>query len=243
MESKDPTILTTEVGSIVLPSLDELACKYGTDKGSTDHNYCPHYEQYLARRRHDPLTLLELGVWKGASLRMWREYFPNATITGLDRDAPTDNKLARAVDKRSGGNVAWNPRPASKIVTITGDQNDETTINLAALYGPFDVIIDDASHISSKTIASFRLLWPHLAPGGLYVVEDLQTSYDVANYGNDEAAQPGLSPCGGGQTAMQWCKRLADEVNRSLFPKECWKGFDIASVQFFPNICFIVKAR
>src|SRR5215203_706034 len=64
--------------------LCDLAEKYGTDKGPSGHNYTPYYEEYLQHRRFRALTLLELGVWKGASLRMWRDYFPSATIVGID---------------------------------------------------------------------------------------------------------------------------------------------------------------
>lgn len=206
--------------------LDEFALKYGTDKGSTDHNYCPHYEQYLERWRYEPITLLELGIWKGASLYMWRAYFHAATIIGLDRVVRPSNEMGRA-----------------DIVTFHAEQTDEQAIvQLASLYGPFNVVIDDASHVSSKTIASFKLLWPHLAPGGVYVIEDLQTSYDPVNYTHSEASRDPELPAWNGPTAMQFCKKLADEVNSSLFPEQYRLGFDVSSVQFFPNICFIQKA-
>ena len=202
--------------------LDDLALKYGTDKGSTDHNYCPHYEQYFGRHRDEPLTLLELGVYKGASMQMWRDYFPNATIVGLDR----------------------NPTAVTNCFTYVGDQADSDTIEkMAKFHGPFDIIIDDASHISSKTIASFDRLYQHLAPGGVYVIEDLQTSYDEKNYGTSEAlANPNLHLAEKTYTAMGLCKRLADEVNGSLFNQNFRLGYDLSSVQFFPNIVFITKA-
>lgn len=206
-------------------SLDELALKYGTDKGSTDHSYTRYYEQLLAGRQVK--SLLELGVWKGASLRMWRCYFDDANIVGLDRNPPRRDLEGIDVEQ------------------VQGDQNDPNLIESVALaYGPFDVIIDDASHISSVTIKSFQQLYPHLRSGGLYVIEDLQTSYDVTNYGKREAAaNPDWKPDDGyRQTAMQFCKRLADEVNRTLFPPVYRLGYELESVQFFPNICFITKA-
>lgn len=205
----------------IWPSLDGLALKYGTDKSSADHNYCPLYEKYLGVHRHEPLTLLELGIWKGASLRMWRDYFPNATIIGLDRN-----------------NVRF--EPPVDVVTFQGDQCDAAVIAQAgSLYGPPNVIVDDASHISSKTIGSFKLLWPHLAQGGIYVIEDLQTSYDDRNYGVAEASP---DPDWNRSTAMNFCKRLADDVNSSLFPAKYRFGLNVASVHFEPNICVITKA-
>lgn len=208
--------------------LDHLAEHFGTDKGSSGHNYTPLYANLFQPHRYEPLTLLELGIWKGASLRMWRAYFPNATIIGLDRD-PTKANLS-----------------GTDAVGLEGDQNDRQVIDhIASLYGPLHIIIDDASHISSKTIRSFELLWPHLAPGGIYVIEDLQTSYDPANYGTGEASyDPDWNPedpFGLTMTAMQFCKRLADEVNAGLYPEKYRRGFDVTSVYFEANICVITK--
>lgn len=210
-----------------LPRLDELAKKYGTDKGPAEHNYTPLYDNKFWLRRYDELTLLELGIYRGASLRMWRDYFPNATVIGLDRNKPINGELEGA-----------------DIVRVQCDQNDERPINLlGSNYGPFHVVIDDASHISSKTIRSFELLWPHVAPGGIYVIEDLQTSYDPKNYGRHEASEnPGTSRIGMRYTAMEFCKRLADEANAGLYPDQYRLGYDIASVEFHLNICFVTKA-
>jgi predicted O-methyltransferase YrrM len=203
--------------------LDDIALRQGTDKASSDHDYCPHYEQYLEHLRDEPITLLEIGVWQGASLRMWQEYFSHATVIGAD------NTLRR-VD--TGG---------AEVVHV--DQADRQGLDsLRTFHGPFDVIIDDASHISSLTIQTFEMLWPALNPGGLYVVEDLQTSYDSDNYGTAEAWPDPANRTKFRTTAMQFCQHLADEVNRELFPARYQLGYDVESVQFFQNICFIVKA-
>lgn len=213
-------------------NLNDLALYHGTDKASNGHNYCGHYEQYLRDLRHTPLTLLELGVGTGVSLRMWRDYFPKATIVGLDR--------------RFTGEC--------NCYTVVGDQADRVTIDyLAKHWAPFDVIIDDCSHLSTKTIRSFELLWPHLAVGGLYVVEDLHSSYHDWFYGTTEAnANPDeppevkFTPSGAAQhtvTAMQFLKRLADEVQHPSFDDEYWRGHSVHSVQFFHDICFIRKGE
>lgn len=200
-------------------SLTELAEKYGTDK--LEHGYLPYYEQYITRI--GPLTLLEIGVWEGASLRMWRDWLPDAKIVGLD-------KYDRAVSV-----------DGVQIIQCEQDSKEDLLWLSKALQG-FDVIIDDASHISSKTIASFVLLYPHLKPGGVYVIEDLQTSYDVEHYGPNEAlANPNSHLVEYPYTAMGFCKRLADEVNNGLFPSHYSLNYDLESVQFFPNICFITK--
>jgi hypothetical protein len=61
-----------------LPSLDELGRTYGTDRSSAGHNYLGLYERFLASRRDQTTSALEIGVLRGQSLRMWSEYFPNA---------------------------------------------------------------------------------------------------------------------------------------------------------------------
>lgn len=211
-------------------SLDELGRQFGTDKSSLRHDYLAWYEQYLEPIRFEPITLLELGVLDGASLKMWRMWLPNARIVGFDRRPPI----------RVDG-----------CTVVQGEQDNPADIAKLAEYGPFDVIIDDASHISSKTITSFELLYPHLAPGGLYVIEDLHSSYWPAIYG-DQEANP--NPDSGQQTAMTFCKRLADDVmfdptqhppddgiRWAIYPRRYWRGYHVESVTFGYGICFIRK--
>ncbi|MGO8745772.1 MAG: class I SAM-dependent methyltransferase [Thermoguttaceae bacterium] len=141
--------------------LSTLNLEHRSDKGACDHayggmTYLDIYEQYFAPIRHAVKSVLELGVYEGASLRLWRDYFTNAKIHGIDHSP--DCK------KHEGARVK---------VTI-GPQDDPKTIDAAvAADGPFDLIIDDASHLHPMTIASWNLLWPHITPGGWYVIEDL----------------------------------------------------------------------
>lgn len=195
-------------------TLDDIALSHHTDKSSGGHGYTRTYERLLGGMRYHPLRLLELGVWEGASLRTWRDYLPNATIL--------------AVDKHDRG-VEVN----GVEIIITGQ--DDPAI---AERGPFDIVIDDASHLSSLTIASFRNLWPQITRGGMYVIEDLQTSYDTKHYGSEASDNPTT-----GHTAMNFLKRLADEVNRSEFPREHWLHVDhVDRVEFVTNMCIVHKA-
>lgn len=108
-----------------------------------------------------PVSFLEIGVYKGGSLRMWRDFFaPQAKLTFLDID------------------------PACKALEIPGTEiriGDQTDVaflkQTAADRGPFDIIVDDGGHKMDQQITSFRTLWPELKDGGLYIVEDVHTSY------------------------------------------------------------------
>jgi hypothetical protein len=140
-------------------TLDDIACLYGTDKASTGHNYAHTYESLFWQRRDDQITLLEIGVWEGASLAMWRAYFPHALIVGLD----VDTSRARS-DYIDGSHIHQ------------GDASKEEFIaEIIGEYGVFDIVIDDGSHMSRLAQSSFRLLWPHVASRGWYVIEDLHT--------------------------------------------------------------------
>ncbi len=140
--------------------LSELNLTHQCDKNDPSHtyrgmSYLDIYERHFAALRFQVKEVLELGVLYGNSLRLWRDYFPNAHITGLDC-----NPLCKSYEE---------PR----ISIVTGDQADPEVIAAATQHGPFDLIIDDASHLHPLTIASWDLLWPHVIPGGWYAIEDL----------------------------------------------------------------------
>jgi hypothetical protein len=124
--------------------------------------YLPIYEQLLAPLRNRAFTLLELGVWGGHSLEMWRDAFPRATIIGVDLVLP---------------DVELGPR----VHLIRGDQVDGALMrHIRDDYARngFDVIIDDASHIGITTARSLQALYTeHLCQGGLYCIEDWGTGY------------------------------------------------------------------
>ncbi len=140
-------------------TLDDIGLETGTDKSSLHHGYLAHYEQAL-RDLPKIDRILEIGVHRGASLRMWREFLPYAEIVGLD---VKDTGVIRA-DER--------------IVVEIGNQADPAVLRrLVGARGPFDVVVDDGSHIWTHQIVSFETLFPTLVPGGLYILEDVHTSY------------------------------------------------------------------
>lgn len=152
-------------------TLDEIAIKHGTDKATTHplikgHGYTPHYEKHFAPWRDRQLRFLEIGVGGGESIRTWLEYFPNAKVWGLDlvRDTNPFNTA---------------PSQIERYTYVHGDQSDPTMWQcfLVDQGRNWDIVIDDGGHTSQQVITSFNSLWPHVAPGGLYCIEDLATVY------------------------------------------------------------------
>jgi len=122
------------------------------------------YQRFFAPLVGQPISLLELGIFKGASLHFWRDYFENATIVGLDCNPPLK------VDDPNG-----------KIHIYRGYQQDTQLLDrIVKEQAPdgFDIIIDDCSHIGRFARISFwHLFQNHLKPGGLYAIEDWGTGY------------------------------------------------------------------
>lgn len=140
--------------------LDEIGIKHGTDKSSLIHNYLTKYEKYLPFKQEDKLKFLEIGVLHGESLRMWKEYFHNSEIIGIDL-----NSNAKQHEE-------------FRINIEIGSQFDSDFLKYVAdKHGPFDIILDDGSHVNEHVIFSFQKLFNELKSGGVYIVEDVATSY------------------------------------------------------------------
>ena len=147
-------------GHLVSRSPAALALLYGSDKA--ENHYTSRYRAFFGPLRSRPLTLLEIGILGGASLRMWRRYLPRSTIVGID------SELEHRLPDLELPNVEMH----------VGDQSDETFLSsLIERYGGFDIVIDDGSHIGRHIQASFSVLFPAVRPGGWYVIEDLGTAY------------------------------------------------------------------
>ncbi len=124
-------------------------------------HYFPIYEKHLNPWRNKTATILEIGIFKGGSLGMWRRFFgPMATIIGIDIDAGCKSY------ERDGINVR------------IGDQSDIKFLeSLIDEFGLPDIVIDDGSHQMKHIQATFDYLYPKISKNGVYIVEDLHTSY------------------------------------------------------------------
>ena len=166
--------------------LNEIGVKNNTDKSSIIHDYLKKYEKYFPFKRTDKITLLEIGILNGESLRTWKDYFVNAKIIGIDI------------------NPECKKHEEERIHIEIGDQSDESFLkNITNKYGSFDLIVDDGSHINSHVITSFKFLFNFVKSQGLYVVEDASSSY-WWDYGG------GLKKEG---TSIEFFKNIIDEVN------------------------------
>jgi hypothetical protein len=127
-------------------------------------HYLPVYESAMAGFRDRPVRMLEIGVDRGGSMQMWRRYLqPESTIVGIDI-----NRKASQFD---------NP-PQNLHVRIGAQQDTAFLHDVIGEFGPFDVILDDGSHMTSHMVETFRYLFPNgLASGGVYIVEDIGTNY------------------------------------------------------------------
>ena len=169
--------------------LEMLARTHGTDKAFSYHGYTHYYDLFLRSMRREPITLLEIGVYGGASLRMWRDYFPSARIVGMDVN---------------GACMAY---AGERIEVVLGDQSSAKDLDAVCGRYPegFDVVVDDGGHKMSQQLASLDRLFRAVRPGGVYVVEDLMGSYPA----NDGGANMDM----GAETTVERLKSLVDSLN------------------------------
>ncbi|WP_081709632.1 glycosyltransferase [Mesorhizobium erdmanii] len=145
------------------------------------------YERHFERFRNRRPVVVEVGVYKGGSLEMWRAYFgEGARIVGIDIDP------------------ACKAHEAEGIEVFIGSQDDTELLDrVVGKYGPIDIVIDDGSHMMDHVVATFEHLYQHVQPNGIYLVEDTHTSY-WDDYGG------GLRKPG---SFMEFVKRKLDEIN------------------------------
>ena len=200
-------------------SLIEIGKKYPSSKNIS--GFIQLYEKYFSSLKNSKINILEIGVEGGDSLRIWREYFTNANICGIDID-----KKDFKIDNTE---------------ILQGDQSDKNFLKtLIDKYKNFDIIIDDGSHQAKHINTSFKFLFPYLNNNGIYVIEDLQTSY-FPRYGGSRI---NLNKK---KSSMNFIKSLTDSINyekndRPFFKKNDFNGH-VKSIYFHQNIAFINKGE
>ena len=158
VDSLSTNMVSANASASTLDTLDTIFSKYDTDKNSTYHNYSRQYQRLFDEIREKPIKYLEIGAYRGGSLHIMREVFKNATLL-VGVDITPKSKIFE--DK------------SNHIFIEIGNATDPIFIQrLIGMYGRFDVILDDGSHINRDVIKSFELLFPLLNDNGIYVVED-----------------------------------------------------------------------
>lgn len=150
-------------------------------------HYFEIYDLHFSRFRGREVTILEFGVFQGGSLQMWKHYFgPQAKIYGVDID-PRCKKLEE-----------------DQIQIFIGDQEDRNFLkSLPEKIGKIDIIIEDGGHRMTQQIATFEELFDHVDPYGLYLCEDLLTSYSPKYGGGYQ--DPG--------SFIEYSKKLIDSLH------------------------------
>ena len=200
-------------------NLFEIGKKYPTNKNIS--GFVDIYDFYFKNLKDKKINILEIGVDNGDSLRLWRDYFSKANICGLD--------------------IIKKDFIINDVEILCGDQSDIKFLSsIVDKYKKFDIIIDDGSHVSKHIITSFNYLFEHLNVNGLYIIEDLQTSY-FPRYGGNRL---NLNKK---KTSMNFLKSLTDSINYEHNDKPFFKNkkFDgkVKSISFHQNIAFVKKGE
>lgn len=208
--------------------LESYGQKYNTDKCAKYHNYLNKYQFFLQKFKNEPISVLELGVYNGASLKMWGEYFPNAIIYGVDID-PSCSEFESA-----------------NLRVLIRDLGNEKDLDALKTLTP-TIIIDDASHRWSHQIMALYHLLPALKKGGIFIVEDIGTSlysYQDQNWVFDDATVSTYDFCSAISEAV--CGRVPLRNNQlqgvAILKDEIeYLASQIDMISFIHESCIIVK--
>ena len=175
-------------------TLTALGRKYGTDKVS--HRFTQVYERVFGVERLSVQRLLEVGVWHGASVRMWRDWCENAQVVGVDLFKPAPgHSHYRSTNEATKFYHYWQiGRAGDRLQLLAANQSSRTELGrlvskLRKKHGEFDLVIDDGSHLQRDQQLALGYLLPLVRPGGAFVIEDIHTGvedgYDEPPYGPD----------------------------------------------------------
>jgi len=163
----------------VTETLSELGQKYGTDK--VWHKFTNVYDSLWHNLREHVTSLMEIGVFFGASMQMWLDYFPAAQIHGVDAfEGKQGNGTIFKDATKFYDHVKANPSFFPRLTLHKKDQNNKD--HLLSLSGVHDIIIDDGSHTMQDQHQALAVLFKLVRPGGYFVIEDIHCARQ-ANYG------------------------------------------------------------
>jgi len=181
-------------------------------------HYLEIYDRHFAQYRNTSVKMLEIGVFKGGSLDMWREYFGrSATVFGIDIDP-------KCIDYATEPNQ----------VRIGSQDDPEFLKNVVLEMGIPDIVLDDGSHLGRHQRKSFEILFPLLKPGALYVIEDLHSSYWGGQF------EGGYGEKG---TIIQYIKQMIDDMHAWYHdsPVITPAKTDVGAIHLYDSIVFVEK--
>lgn len=204
-----------------LNPLQQLGEKYEPSKRL--HNYLEHYWMHFRDLRESVRNVLEIGVQSGTSLRMWQEFFPNATIWGIDIDPACE----QVRDDR--------------IRVMIGDQADGDFLEkVDRAAGPFDIIIDDGSHKPWHQLFTFGFFIKRMTDNGIYVIEDIGVGR-----GHDRSwTNNAMTDLVNHINYWDFDLRSEDWLKMKCFPDHAsWLDRNIIGVAFYRFICFVMRGN
>jgi hypothetical protein len=179
-------------------------------------HYLDVYDRHLNPLRGSSVRLLEIGVDEGGSLEVWRKYLgPHATIFGIDINPASANRVDAPNQCR------------------IGSQDDADFLRrVVKEMGGVDVVLDDGSHVAPHQAISFSALFPLLPEGGLYMIEDMHTSYWPGGF------RGGLNRKG---TAIELVKEMIDDMHRWYHKQKRPSHGPIGAIHVYDSLVVIEK--
>ncbi|KAI1841621.1 hypothetical protein JX266_012174 [Neoarthrinium moseri] len=208
-------------------SFHDIGDKYGTDKVK-ERNYWFLYDKYLPPIRNQRVKMLEIGLGcdmadgPGASYYTWLEYFSHVELYYIESDAECARKWAA---KTTGAKI------------YVGGLADKSFLHtfIDETGGEFDLVIDGGGHRMSQQMTLLEMLWKIIKPGGMYFVEDLETSY-VDRLGGDQS--------GGKDSKIKTMAKYIYELMDDMFQADGAKhtiGMHMRGIECQRQICVFVK--
>jgi len=197
--------------------------KFFKEKGNRNshkwYHYLEIYDRHFSRFRNKEINILEFGVFDGGSLQMWKKYFGSkVNVYGVDI-----NERCKEFEE-------------DNVKIFIGDQEDKDfLLKLTQEIPIVDILIDDGGHTMKQQINTFEVMFNHVKNGGVYLCEDLHTSY--------------WGRFGGGYnkptTFIEYSKKFIDDLHRwhskSIRLNRSKKS--IYSVIYYDSVIVIEKRR
>lgn len=209
--------------------LDNYGKKHATDKSSESLNYLNKYDFFFNGIKDSEQTVLELGIYKGSSLKMWRDYFSMGKVIGAD----INPQCKEFQDLKN------------QIYVEIGDLSNISFLNELGKCQP-TIILDDASHKWSHQIMALYQLFPMLKNGGIYILEDTVTSFSMwenERYNDiDFSAFEFLQLIAMAVSSGEPLQKEDIKQGLEIFAKEAERlAKDIEAITFIHGSCVIVK--